>query len=123
MIEFANSEFLVLLIPAVLAVAWALWGRLKKGAQLQYSSLKPLKTVSRNLKAKIDWLPTVLFGLAVVFMIIGLARPREANTKVKRNVEGIDIVIALDVSDSMLIEDMRPNNRLEAAKETIAKFI
>ncbi|MBC7370945.1 MAG: VWA domain-containing protein, partial [Bdellovibrionaceae bacterium] len=44
-------------------------------------------------------------------------------TKVKKNVEGIDIVICLDISDSMLIEDMKPSNRLEAAKETIRQFI
>ena len=55
--------------------------------------------------------------------IIALARPQEMNTKIKKNVEGIDIVIALDVSDSMLIEDMKPLNRLESAKETIKQFI
>ncbi len=61
--------------------------------------------------------------LALSFFIVALARPQTANTQVKTNVEGIDIVIALDVSDSMLIEDMQPLNRLESAKETIRKFV
>ncbi|HPI40584.1 MAG TPA: VWA domain-containing protein, partial [Pseudobdellovibrionaceae bacterium] len=55
--------------------------------------------------------------------IFALARPRKADTSVRKNVEGIDIVIALDISDSMLIEDMKPLNRLEAAKVTIKEFI
>jgi Ca-activated chloride channel family protein len=59
----------------------------------------------------------------MVLIVIALARPQTSDTLVKKNVDGIDIIIALDVSDSMTIEDMKPNNRLEAAKDIIANFM
>jgi Ca-activated chloride channel family protein len=55
--------------------------------------------------------------------IVALARPQRADTKIKRNVEGIDIMIVFDISDSMLIEDMEPENRLESSKQTVANFV
>jgi Ca-activated chloride channel family protein len=54
---------------------------------------------------------------------MALARPQTSDTQVRKNVEGIDIMIVLDISDSMLIEDMKPYNRIESAKETIRNFI
>lgn len=74
-------------------------------------------------RSKLVKLPFILKLLALGFVIIALARPQLSNTKSNKNVEGIDIVIVLDISDSMLIEDMRPENRLESAKQTIKKFI
>ncbi|MFN7903927.1 MAG: hypothetical protein ACK5P5_01975, partial [Pseudobdellovibrionaceae bacterium] len=74
-------------------------------------------------RSKLGKLPVLLKFLALAFIILALARPQISNTKSNKNVEGIDIVIVLDVSDSMLIEDMRPENRLESAKLTIKKFI
>lgn len=64
-----------------------------------------------------------LLLLSVLFLILALARPQRADSQVKRTLEGLDIVLVLDISDSMLIEDMKPLNRLESAKETIANFI
>lgn len=75
------------------------------------------------MRAQLAALPFLLQCLALLLIIYGLARPQEANTKTKKNIEGIDIMIALDVSDSMLIEDMGQLNRLETAKETIARFV
>jgi Ca-activated chloride channel family protein len=60
--------------------------------------------------------------VALGCLIAALARPQKADTRVKKNVEGIDIMMVLDVSDSMLIEDMTPN-RIEASKKMIAQFI
>lgn len=60
---------------------------------------------------------------SLLFMICALARPQRADSKVKRTLEGLDIVIVLDISDSMLVEDMKPTNRLESAKETLINFI
>lgn len=60
---------------------------------------------------------------ALVLVVFALARPQMANSKSKRTMDGLDIVIVLDVSDSMLIEDMKPLNRLESAKQTIGEFI
>jgi Ca-activated chloride channel family protein len=59
----------------------------------------------------------------LILATLALARPQQANEKIKKNVEGIDIVMALDISDSMLIEDMQPVNRLESAKKTIKEFV
>ena len=111
------------LLPLILVLAWTLWNRKKKTPTLQFGSIQVLKTITPSIRTRLLNVPLFLKALAVVFAIMALARPQEMNTKIKKNVEGIDIVIALDISDSMLIEDMKPLNRLEAAKETIKKFI
>ncbi|AHZ85285.1 hypothetical protein Bb109J_c2600 [Bdellovibrio bacteriovorus] len=111
------------LLPLVLILIWNFWKRKKKTPTLQFGSVELLKSVTPTLRTRLMHLPVILKSLALVFAIVALARPQEMNTKIRKNVEGIDIVICLDVSDSMLIEDMKPLNRLEAAKETIAKFI
>ncbi|UOF01388.1 vWA domain-containing protein [Bdellovibrio reynosensis] len=111
------------LIPLVLILVWTFWNRRKKTPTLQFGSVDVLKSVTPSLRTRLMHLPTILKALALVFAIMALARPQTMNTKIRKNVEGIDIVICLDVSDSMLIEDMKPLNRLEAAKETIKKFI
>lgn len=115
--------FLFLFVLAALAVFWFL-NRHKKIASLQIGSLAFLKRVTKKtLSLKLNFLPEFLKILAMVFMVIALARPQWTEEKIKKNINGIDIVIALDISDSMLIEDMEPLNRLEAAKKTISNFI
>lgn len=111
------------LIVLVLIVIWSLWRRKARTPTLQFSSLDIFKSSRPSLRTRLMNLPLVLKAVALIFVIIALARPQEADTKIKKNVEGIDIVIALDVSDSMLVEDMKPSNRLEAAKETIKQFV
>ncbi|WP_347357895.1 VWA domain-containing protein [Bdellovibrio sp.] len=110
-------------IPLVLVLVWIFWQRKKKTPTLQFGSIELLKTVAPTLRTRLMHLPNMLKALGLILAILALARPQTMNTKVRKNVEGIDIVICLDVSDSMLIEDMKPLNRLEAAKETIGKFI
>lgn len=112
-----------LILPLIAVIAWVLWNRKKKLPTLQFGSVEVLKSIKPSMRSRMMELPTLLKALALIFAIWALARPQETNTKVKKNVEGIDIVICLDVSDSMLIEDMKPLNRLEAAKETINQFI
>lgn len=112
-----------LLIPLALIVVWSWLHKRKKVPTLQFGSLSVLKKVAPTMRTRLMNVPMLLKSLALVFAIMALARPQTMNTKIRKNVEGIDIVICLDVSDSMLIEDMKPLNRLEAAKETIKKFI
>ncbi|MBS1970900.1 MAG: VWA domain-containing protein [Bdellovibrionales bacterium] len=114
---------LALFIPLIAILVWNFLHRKRKIPSLQFSSLKLIKSIPPSPRTRFMMLPSLLKAIALGLAIIALARPQEANTKVKKNVEGIDIVIALDVSDSMLIEDMKPTNRLEAAKETIKQFI
>lgn len=121
--EWKNPEAFLLLIPLFLGLAWAYWKREEKSSTLQVSSLKILRTIRPRLKARLVFLPQILKVVGLIFVIVALARPQWPNTKIKKNIEGIDIVLALDVSDSMLIEDMKPLNRLESAKETIKKFV
>lgn len=63
------------------------------------------------------------YFLSVTMLVLALMRPQQMFDKISKNYEGIDIVIALDVSDSMLIEDMKPINRLESAKQTLIDFV
>ncbi|MBO9666468.1 MAG: VWA domain-containing protein [Bdellovibrio sp.] len=112
-----------LLLPLAVLVVWTLWRKKTKTPTLQFGSIQVLKTITPSLRTRLLNVPLLLKALAIVFAIMALSRPQEMNTKIKKNVEGIDIVIALDISDSMLIEDMKPLNRLEAAKATIKAFI
>lgn len=119
-----HDAWILFLIFPLLGLALYWWiSRQKKIASLQFSSLAVLRAVAPSLRERLTHLPTVLKLIGLIFLIVALARPQEASTLTKRNVEGIDIMITLDISDSMLIEDMKPLNRLEAAKDTITKFI
>lgn len=119
-----QNPWVFIFIPVVLllGVFWW-WKRRAKIATLRFSSILVLKTLPKTLRSRLVHLPLLLKLLAMIFLIAALARPQESSVMTKRNVEGIDIMIVLDVSDSMLIEDMKPLNRMEAAKETIANFV
>ena len=112
-----------LILPVLAAYLLRAFRAKKSRAALQYSSLKLFKHVSPGLRARLAFLPSLLKFAALVCVIAALARPQEADTKVNKNVEGIDIMFAFDVSDSMEIEDMQPDNRITAAKSVIRKFI
>lgn len=112
-----------LILPLLMVLVWVQWQKKKKTPTLQFGSVALLKSVTPTLRSRLMNVPNFLRAGAIVFAIVALARPQTANTRIKKNIDGIDIVICLDVSDSMLIEDMKPLNRLEAAKETIKHFI
>lgn len=119
-LTFKNPEFFFLMVPLLL-----LFWRLNKKAKpsLMVSSIDSFKLAVTGWRHRLaQALPWVEL-LAGSLIVVALARPQTATEKIKRNVDGIDIVIALDISDSMLIEDIQPSNRLEAAKEIITKFI
>ncbi|OFZ12121.1 MAG: hypothetical protein A2Z20_07210, partial [Bdellovibrionales bacterium RBG_16_40_8] len=118
------SPWAFILIPLVIALlVYRLWWRRKKQATLYFSALQNIQSVHRGLRAQLSELPLLLKVISLCFVALAIARPQEANTKIRRNVEGIDIIIALDISDSMLIEDMLPENRMESSKQMIAEFI
>lgn len=121
--SLASPLFLLFFVPLIVLILWRIWRRRALKSSFVSSSFFYFQKVSRGLRAQMAGLPFGLMLAGVALMILALARPQEASTKVKKNVEGIDIMIAFDISDSMLIEDMRPANRLESAKETIKKFI
>lgn len=120
---FHDREFLFL-IPVILFLwiwRWKFGG--KKQASLQMSSMVLFQGIPSSWRIKLRAVPSILKLFGVLLVVIALARPQTADTKTKKNVEGVDIVIALDISDSMLIEDMSPVNRLESAKETLKSFV
>ena len=92
-------------------------------ATLQVSHLGVIKKIPPTLKVHLIKAHSILLWISLSFIILALARPQTSDTITKRSVDGLDIVIVLDISDSMLIEDMKPTNRLESAKETIKNFI
>ena len=79
--------------------------------------------INNTFRSQLIELPAVLLFFSFVILILALARPRVVDTTVNRSAEGVDIVIVLDTSDSMLIEDMRPGNRIESAKRVIRDFV
>lgn len=95
----------------------------KKQAYLKMSTIKNFKSWKNKGRVLFLNLNSALILLSFLLLILALARPQRADSQVKRTLEGLDIVLVMDISDSMLIEDMKPLNRLEAAKETIANFI
>lgn len=119
-----HSPWAFWLIAILLAAAvWMYYNRKRKQASLLYSQTSLLSQVPPTVRARLMFLPQALKILALIFAIVALARPQKSDTQVKKNVEGIDIMIALDISDSMLIEDMNPENRMEAAKLTLKNFV
>ena len=120
--EFNNPEFLWLLALIPFIATWFFLVRKKETATLTVSSLKGFNTKSSFLPKLKPLLPIIRL-IALSLLIIALARPRNVavSTKVKAN-RGIDIVMAIDVSASMLARDLKPN-RLEALKVVATNFV
>ncbi|WP_442846980.1 vWA domain-containing protein [Leeuwenhoekiella sp. H156] len=120
--EFQNPEFFWLLLALPIAALWYFLKRNKLTAQVKLSSLKGFKTGS-GLLAKLRPVLFILRLLALACLITALARPRNVDVSTRsKTTRGIDIVIAIDVSASMLARDLRPN-RLDALKDVAAEFI
>lgn len=120
--EFVNPEFFWLFLALPVAVAWFLWKRNELTASVKLSSLKGFKT-SSNWLAKLRPLLFIFRLIALSLFIIAMARPRYVDTTTRiKTTEGIDIVMAMDVSGSMLARDLKPN-RLEALKKVASNFV
>lgn len=120
--EFANPEYFWLLVLLVPMILWYVFKEKKSYADLQFSSLRAFRGIRHAGRV---WLRHVLFilkVLAIVFLVTALARPQSSNSWQTYTSEGIDIVLGLDISTSMLARDFTPD-RLEAAKEVATKFI
>lgn len=114
---------LLLLIPYVLwYILWRNRGKRKMEASLRMSDTFAYKNAPVGLRVRLIHLPMILRCVAFVMIVIAMARPQTHNAWDERSVEGIDIMLAMDVSTSMLAEDLKPN-RIEAAKEVAASFI
>ena len=120
--EFVNPQFFWLLLLLPVLVLWYLWKRKQQTASLSISSIKGFRT-GNNWLAKLKPILFLLRLLALAAIVVALARPRnvDESTRIKTT-SGIDIVMAIDVSASMLARDLKPN-RLEALKKVAGRFI
>jgi Ca-activated chloride channel family protein len=120
---FANPTYLYLLLLLVPLTGWYIWKLRKSQASLQVSSSQAFNVPgATSYKVYLRHLPFALRMAAIALLIVVLARPQSTNSWQNSSTEGIDIVLAMDISSSMLAQDLKPN-RLEAAKDVAASFI
>lgn len=119
---FHNPEYLLGLLVLIPMVYWYLKELNHSDASLQISSHRSLSDFPGSTKVKLRNVPYYLRFLAIALLVIAIARPQSSNSWRTENTEGIDIMISLDISGSMLAEDFRPN-RLEASKSVANEFI
>jgi len=111
---------------ALAVVPVVVYLRLRWGARvpsLRHSDVGELARLPRSLWARLAWVPFALRVIAIGLLLLALARPQRGAAGEEIRAEGVDIMLVIDVSSSMLAEDFRPNNRLHAAKEVVADFI
>jgi Ca-activated chloride channel family protein len=116
--------FLLLLLPVVL---W-LSRRKKKTQAIKFPSIVEIKTTRKSWKTKLLWLPKLFFYLGIVLTVLSISRPRLDQSTQRIVSSGVDIVLGVDLSASMLALDMspspsEPNTRLDVVKEVIQEFI
>lgn len=120
--NFENPGFFWLFLLLPFAIAWYIWKRNKQTAELKISSVKGFKTKTSFL-SRIRPILFVLRLLVLALIITAMARPRTVDVSTRTSsTRGIDIVMAIDVSASMLARDFEPN-RLEAVKNVAEEFI
>lgn len=120
--EFANKEYFLLFLLIIPYIVWYVMYRKKTEPTMRMSDTFAFKYAPKSWKVRLMPLQLILRLLAFSMIIVALARPQTSNSWKNKQVEGIDIMLAMDVSTSMLAEDLKPN-RIEAAKQVAAEFI
>ena len=120
--HFASPYYLWLLTALVPMAGYYVWRTLQGGAAIQISSVDGVVRAPKTIRYYLRHLPFVLRAAAFALLVVALARPQDVERLSRTNTEGIDIMLAVDVSTSMLAEDLKPN-RLEAAKQVASEFI
>ncbi|MBR6980170.1 MAG: VWA domain-containing protein [Prevotella sp.] len=119
---FVNKEYFLLLLLLIPYVLWYFLYRRKTEPAMRMSDTFPYQFAPKSWRVRLLHLPMLLRMLAFTMIVFMLARPQTHNSWGEKTVEGIDIMLSMDVSTSMLAEDLSPN-RLEAAKEVASEFI
>ena len=120
--HFASSYYLWLLVLLVPMAGYYVWRTLQGGAAIQISSVRGVANAPRTVRYYLRHLPFVLRAAAFALLVVALARPQDIEQNVSTNTEGIDIMLTIDVSGSMLARDFKPD-RITAAKEVAGSFI
>lgn len=121
-LTFAYPWVLYFLLIIPLMIAWYIFRGMKVQSSVKYSSLNIFKGVPSTIRERLRHIPFAVRMLAIGLLIIALARPQSFSSGENVTTEGIDIAMVLDISGSMLAEDLKPN-RLEAAKNVIDNFV
>ena len=120
--EFVNKEYFFLLLLLIPYVMWYFLYRKKTEPTMRMSDTYAYQFAPKSWRIRLIHLPMLLRTLTMVMIICVLARPQTHTSWGNKTVEGIDIMLAMDVSTSMLAEDLKPN-RIEAAKNVAGEFI
>ena len=120
--EFVNKEYFLLLLLLIPYLIWYLLYRKKSEPTIRMSDTFAYQYAPKSLRVRLIGMPMLLRLIAFALIVVALARPQTHNSWGQRTVEGIDIMLAMDVSTSMLAEDLKPN-RIEAAKSVASEFI
>lgn len=121
-ITFAYPEFFYLLLLIPFLIGWYIWRRKQNHPELQVHTIEAFKATNISFRNVMKHGLLVLRVLAFTAAVFALARPQSSSSGKTISTEGIDIVISLDISTSMLAEDLKPN-RIEAAKKTAVQFV
>ena len=121
-IEFDQPNFFYLLLVLVPMVAWYIWKLREQDANIQFSTIKPFENEKISYKLYLKHFIFVIRLAVIALIIVILARPQSTDKWKNTTTEGIDIVLALDISTSMLAQDLKPD-RLKAALNVAGNFI
>ena len=121
-IEFANPYYFLFLLLIIPVAAWLYFFRKRMQVSITIPTTVAFEKIGKTWKVRLRWLPPSLLLLAFISLVVALARPQTSFRLSDVEVEGVDIVLALDISGSMKAMDFRPN-RLEACKKVAEEFI
>lgn len=121
-ITFFSPYFFLLLAGVAAMLFWYFLFRRKATPSLRFSSVAPFRRMPSGWRVRLRHLPSMLRLAVLVLLIVCLARPQTSQQLTQRETEGIDIMIAMDISTSMLTPDINPN-RLAAARQVAVDFI
>ena len=119
---FANSAYLLLMLLVIPCILWYVLKGRKRRATLSVPTTSMYSGMRKSWKYWLIHVPFILDMAAIILLSLILARPQTTDRWQDTEIEGIDIMLAVDVSTSMLAEDLKPN-RIEAAKQVASEFI
>ncbi|WP_302382281.1 VWA domain-containing protein [uncultured Alistipes sp.] len=120
--HFASPHYLWLLTLLAPMIAYYVWRTMQGGAAIQISTVEGVARAPKSVRYYLRHLPFALRAAAFGLLVVALARPQQIEQNVRTSSEGIDIMLAIDVSASMLARDFEPD-RITAAKEVAGSFI
>ena len=121
-VTFANPKFLWALLVIPLLIVWYVLRHKKQEASVRFSDTQGFDELPKSWRVFARHILFALKMAALALLLVAMARPQSSSTSQKSNIEGIDIILAQDISGSMLARDFKPD-RLEASKKVAADFV